>query len=976
MLKSNMSIIPKQALAFLASAIIPATVGLLLLEDHGSERNLADTRAHLESLAIDREELLKGHIASIQETASMLANSKLVNYYLAGLEGSERHAHQTETSGTLAEDLVKKAQDELWGKTHHIFLTDTTGRVILSPPTGDYEGEFREPNGPSEEQLETYGTHFGSSVYTNKYFKRSLLEPTVTSFFSFEEKDHYHQLIMHPVKDAMGNTLGVVVVEVAIDAVTELLSNGFTLGESGRVTLATTNGHRVVHNRGDPSGVLNSQGLRGAMLTGEMTFGDYVVDGGREVFGMYLPSSVHPWILCIEIDQAEVGMAASANKALMFQILGLIAIAMGVLGMVLGTWFGRPLRKLSAAAQRVSEGCVEQSIPISHGLDEIGILERSMEAMRVRLYEQITTLDRRVEGKTLQLAKVLDEVQTSKDRYALAVRGSKDGLWDWDLEANKIYFAPRWKELLGRSGDEVGDTSEAWMDLIAHHEREMFQMELQQHLESEFDQFDTEVEMIHADGKPRWMLCRAASIRNKKGKVIRLAGSLADITDLKKAQSDLRQMAHHDRLTGLSNRELFVDRLQQTMARARRASESCYAVLFFDFDRFKVINDSLGHNVGDALLVSIAERFHRELREVDTAARFGGDEFVVILDSVENLSGARLVCDRLLNAFAQPHELLGHQVVSTASIGLVMGDSSYADASSMIRDADTAMYQAKTGGRAQYRVFDKKMHSDAVRRLNLENDLRNSDMDREFRIHYQSIVELDTGEIKGFEALVRWEHSEHGLVSPDDFIPIAEETGLIVPLGEWILRAATSQLKQWQKQFGREDSLFMNINIARRQLLHPSLKTTLESLIEEFDLKPGDVKLEITETTVMDERHDMVPAMEDIRAMGFPLAMDDFGTGHSSLGCLHAFPIDVLKIDRSFISNLGDSREFTAVVQAIVTLAHHLKLDVVAEGVETKEQLAQLQVLGCLYVQGYLFSKPLPAAEAAELLHRGLPRVA
>ena len=972
--KSNLSIIPKLAVAFLASAIIPASVGLVLLEQQGSEQTLADTRAHLESLAMDREELLKSHIGSLQQAASTLANSALVRRFATSM-GADSELGES-LVGELAEDLFHATQAELWGKTHHIFLTDTTGRVVLSPPKGPYAGGFRVPFTPGEELVASLGSHLGSSIGSNKFFEQSLSGSTVTTFYSFEEKDHYHQLILHPVRDANGETKAVVVFEVAIDAVTELLSGGFILGDSGRVTLATTTGHRVVHNRGDDSGILDSEGLRQSMLTGELTFGDYRVDGDREVFGMYLPSAIHPWIVCIEIDQQEVGMASSENKAFMYKILGLIAVAMGVLGMALGTWFGRPLRKLSAAAQRVSEGCIEQSIPISHGLDEIGILERAMEAMRVRLYEQILTLDRRVEGKTLQLAKVLDEVQMSKDRYALAVRGSKDGLWDWDLETNKIYFAPRWKELLGRAVDEVGDSPEDWLELIDPQEREGFQMELQNHLESEFDQFDTEILMVHSDGKPRWMLCRAASTRNKKGRVIRLAGSLADITDLKKAQSDLAQMAHHDRLTGLSNRELFVDRLQQTMARSRRDTASQFAVLFFDFDRFKVINDSLGHNVGDALLVSIARRFEEELREVDTAARFGGDEFVVILDGVEDLAAAEHVCDRLLNAFAQPHQLLGHQVVSTASIGLVMGDDSYKDAASMLRDADTAMYQAKTGGRAQYRVFDRAMHSDAVQRLNLENDLRNSDMDVEFRLYYQSIVALDTGEIMGFEALVRWEHPELGLVPPDDFIPIAEETGLIVPLGEWILRTATSQLKEWQKEFNRPDTLFMNVNLARRQLLHPSLKGTLLELIEDFDLKPGDVKLEITETTVMDERHDMVPAMEEIRAMGFPLAMDDFGTGHSSLGCLHSFPIDVLKIDRSFIVNLGESREFTAVVQAIVTLAHHLDLDVVAEGVETAGQLAQLQVLGCLYVQGYLFSRPLPAIEATKLLREGLPRVA
>lgn len=975
MQKANLSIIPKLAVAFLASAIIPASVGLVLLEQQGSEQTLEHTQAHLESLAVDREELLKGHIGSIQESASTLANSQLAERYLTALlEGGDRK--ELEFVGELTEDLFHQTQKDLWGKSHHIFLTDPKGKVILSPPHHNYEGDFRLPFSPNPEKIAVLGSHLGEFVGDNGFFDNGLEEATVTTFFSFEEQDHYHQLIMHPVKDADGLTQGVVVVEVAIDTITDLLSSGFTLGTSGKVTLATTTGARVVHHMGEKAGIRDSEGLRESILTGELTYGNYRVDGNRDVFGMYLPSAIHPWIVCIEIDQDEVGMAAGANKVFMVKILALIAAAMGILGMVLGTWFGKPLRKLSSAAQRVSDGNIELSIPITRGKDEIGTLERSMESMRVRLYEQIINLDRRVEGKTLQLAKVLDEVQTSKEQYTLAIRGSKDGLWDWDLETNKVYFAPRWKELLGRTEDEVSDTPEAWIELIVPQERDVFKMELNDHLESEFDQFDTEVEMLHSDGKPRWMLCRAASIRNKKGRVIRLAGSLADITDLKKAQSDLAEMAHHDRLTGLANRELFVDRLQQTMARARRDDRLSFAVLFFDFDRFKVINDSLGHNVGDALLVSISERFEEELREVDTAARFGGDEFVVILDRVEGLAAAEMVCDRLLNAFAQPHHLFGHIVVSTASIGLVMGDDSYRDAASILRDADTAMYQAKTGGRAQYRVFDREMHSNAVERLNLENDLRNADMDNEFRLYYQSIVELDTGEIMGFEALVRWEHPTLGLVSPDSFIPIAEETGLIVPLGEWILTTATRQLKEWQRDFGREGTLFMNVNLARRQLLHPSLKGTLESLTEEFELKPGDVKLEITETTVMDERHDMVPAMEEIRAMGFPLAMDDFGTGHSSLGCLHAFPIDVLKIDRSFINNLGDSREFTAVVQAIVTLAHHLDLEVVAEGVETAGQLAQLHVLGCLYVQGYLFSRPLPSEEAGKLLQEGLPRVA
>ncbi|MFT5050536.1 MAG: diguanylate cyclase (GGDEF)-like protein/PAS domain S-box-containing protein [Chlamydiales bacterium] len=970
------SIIIKLAASFLVAALIPVSIALVMLEEEGASKIVGRTQENLETLAQDKEDLIKAHVNSLQMAASTLARSEVVTRFLTEVDGPMEPGSESFMLGALAEDLVHSTQDTLWGATHHVFLTNTRGEVILSPPHGEYDDAYRAPFTADELARKTLGTHLGHSIAEHDFFDEALTSPTITSFFGFEERDHFHQLILHPVLAPDGTPLGLVVVEVAIDAVTNLLTGGFTLGESGKVTLATILGQRVVHSRDADTGIIDSEGLHDAIRTGEATFGDYLVDREREVFGIYLPSSIHPWIVCIEIDRAEVMREAAAMRTYMFKILGITALVLGIVGTLLGMWFGKPLVRCAAAARRVSEGIIKEPIPISRGLDEIGTLERATESMRSRLSDQIQTLDQRVEEKTIQLTGVLEEVRMSQDRFALAVRGSKDGIWDWDLETGKIYFAPRWKELLGLDEDDIGDSPDLWFGLIADEQRADFKLLLERHIDGRTDQLHTEVKMAHADGEPRWMLCRAAAIRDDAGKAVRLAGSLADITDLKQAQQDLRRMANHDRLTGLPNRELFNDRLQQTIARSKRRSGNDFAVLFFDFDRFKVINDSLGHDVGDALLISIAERFHEELREADTAARFGGDEFVVILDDVVDLQTAEDVCDRLLSAFAAPHSLHGHEVVSTASIGLVLHEGVYDDAASMIRDADTSMYQAKTGGRAQYRVFDKVMHSDAVRRLQLEQDMRNVDMDEEFRLVYQSILNLDTGEIIGFEALVRWAHPEHGLMPPDAFVHIAEETGLIVPLGAWVLRTATRQLKEWQVRSGREDSLFMNVNIARRQLLHPSLVGTLTNLIEKFDLKSGDVKLEITETTVMDERHDMIPAMKELRDLGFPLVMDNFGTGHSSLSCLHRFPIDVLKIDRSFIASLGKSREFTAVIQAIVTLAHHLDLDVVAEGIETPEQLAQLQVLGCMYAQGYLFSRPLNAIDAGRSLDGGLPRVA
>ena len=556
----------------------------------------------------------------------------------------------------------------------------------------------------------------------------------------------------------------------------------------------------------------------------------------------------------------------------------------------------------------------------------------------------------------------------SEQRYALAAKGANDGLWDWDLKSNKVYYSPRWKAILGYEEDELDDRPEAWISQIDSTDVEKFQADLQAHLTGHTDQLYNEHRVITRSGELIWVLCRGVVVRDNKGDPIRIAGSLTDINRQKQTEYALMKQAQHDRLTGLPNRFLFSEILGKALARTKRSSGYQFAVLFLDFDRFKVINDSLGHEYGDMLLVSIAQQLRLQLRTVDIAARLGGDEFVVLLDGVDGIEGAMESAERLLEAFSKPHKLGDHEITSTASIGVVTSKETYTRPDEVIRDADAAMYQAKSAGKARAVIFDEEMHARALQRLLLEKDLSKAIALGQMSLVYQPIICLESGALRGFEALIRWNHPEYGWISPDQFITIAEETGAILQIGHWVIEQACRQLKEWHHLGPDTRDLYVNINASKRQIAHHDFVDHLSETIKRLELNPTKIKIEITESAIMNDQEGITPVLEAVRALGVELAMDDFGTGHSSLSCLHRFPIDVLKIDREFINNIEQSLEYAAVVQAIVTLAHTLGISVVAEGLETAEQVAMLQALECDSAQGYYFAKPLPAKETADYI--------
>ncbi|HEX8922678.1 MAG TPA: EAL domain-containing protein, partial [Pyrinomonadaceae bacterium] len=480
--------------------------------------------------------------------------------------------------------------------------------------------------------------------------------------------------------------------------------------------------------------------------------------------------------------------------------------------------------------------------------------------------------------------------------------------------------------------------------------------------------YQMELRYKHKRGHIVWALLSVTVIRDSLSKSVNLIFQIQDITDRKRAEERLLHEAFHDGLTGLPNRALFMDHLKLSVERGKRREDRLFAVLFLDLDRFKVINDSLGHMVGDQLLVGIARRLEICLRPGDTVARLGGDEFTVLLEDLMCMTEAIEVADRLQKALGLPFNLNGHEVFATVSIGIALSSTGYDRPEEVLRDADTAMYRAKMLGKARHEVFDKTMHARAMNLLQMESDLRRAIERKEFILHYQPIVALETGKISGFEALIRWQHPERGFVSPDDFIPIAEETGLIIPIGQWVLEEACRQIHEWQEEFPQYPPLQISVNLSSKQFVNSSLIDQIRRVLRETGVEPHSLKLEITESVVMENFESAIEMLNQLRTLGIELSIDDFGTGYSSLSYLHRFPISTLKIDRSFVSRMSDNNENGEIVRTIMMLARSLKMDVVAEGVETQDQLSQLAMLECEYGQGYYFSKPLNVTGAAKLL--------
>jgi len=565
-------------------------------------------------------------------------------------------------------------------------------------------------------------------------------------------------------------------------------------------------------------------------------------------------------------------------------------------------------------------------------------------------------LERRVFERTAQL-------RESEERYELAARGSNDGLWDWNMASGEIYVSDRWKQILGCEMTP-GDCEE-WLSLIHEEDRSRVKDEVERHMRGETSTFESEYRTRRAAGE-RWVLCRGAVTHDTYGRPTRFAGSVTDITRRKKSEAQLVFEATHDHLTGLPNRMTFHDRLEHAIALNRRDHVYDFAVLFLDLDRFKLVNDSLGHAAGDALLCEVARRVQQSLRPTDMVARLGGDELTILAENLESAHHAAQLAMRVLAELRQPFRVLGHEMYVTASIGIALSSSAYDSAEEIVRDADTAMYRAKAKGGGRCEIFDARMHSQAVERMQVEMDLRRAIDRDELAVVYHPVVSLTTGELEGFEALLRWQHPTRGLIMPGDFIHVAEETRLIVPIGTSVLRRVCRQVDAWSEDFATP--LTVSVNLSLRQLEDPDLLDMLRELVADHAMDRWRLRLEITESAVMEDAEGALAIFSKIREIGIDLSIDDFGTGYSSLSYLVNMPITTLKIDRSFVTHLDRSRESEEIVRTIISLAHNLGLSTVAEGVETADHVRRLIALGCDSAQGFFFGMPMMPAPARQLL--------
>jgi len=597
----------------------------------------------------------------------------------------------------------------------------------------------------------------------------------------------------------------------------------------------------------------------------------------------------------------------------------------------------------------------------------------------VWFYDTVTVETR--DGKPVKTRSVMIDIteqklaqqalHESEERYHTLFNSVREYLYSVEIQEGKavaVLHSPSCEDITGYRPDEYFSDEHLWSKMIHPDDFERVIAHNHQLLAGQ-EVGAIEHRIIRKDGEKRWISNNPVVRRDDEGNVIGYDGIISDITENKTAQQKLNQAAFYDNLTGLPNRALMLDRINCVIEKSKRRGEVLSALLFMDLDNFKIINDSLGHQYGDELLIEVGKKLAGCVRSGDTVARLGGDEFTVLLEEIDDFSQAMHITERILETVSRPMEILDESVSTAASIGVVIFASvGEIRAEELLRDADTAMYRAKELGRNGYQLFDVSMQESVQRRMELEKALRKAVEQEEFVLHFQPIISLASGRLEGFEALVRWERPGHGLVGPLDFIELCEEMGLIIPLGKWILRKSCEQMVEWERHFQEELGLYMSVNLSAKQFNQGHLADQVIQIIREVDFDPAKLKLEITESMVMDDSEAAITMLSQLKELGVKVSMDDFGTGYSSLSSLHKFPIDTLKIDCSFVNRMIEDLDSSRIIETILLLARNLKLTTTAEGIETIEQLEHLEKLGCESGQGYYFSKPLDSNAATEVI--------
>lgn len=559
-----------------------------------------------------------------------------------------------------------------------------------------------------------------------------------------------------------------------------------------------------------------------------------------------------------------------------------------------------------------------------------------------------------------------DELHKLQERYFLVAAAANDGIWDWDVEKDTVYYSVRFHEMVEGVGHTMG-TMEDWFSLVHPDDITFVRDHVERHMREEIPRISMECRVRTKDSRWRWCLISGLATRDKQGKVTRIAGSQTDITQRKEYEASLYKAAFFDELTGLYNRGSFINTLEQVIATKKRLGEMPAALIFLDLDRFKHINDTMEHACGDEVLKRVAHILRSNTRPTDTIARLGGDEFTIILNPIENMSEAMEITQRILEALNGNHTFAGNEVFLSASIGASLIDNTRMSADTILRNADLAMYEAKQQGKARIEIFDGAQHERLLQRMRLETDLRKAIEMGELEMFYQPIIDLETGYVASFEALMRWNHPQMGYVSPAIFIPMAEEVGLINALGQWCLETVIKQVKHWHSKRG-DSCPKVSINVSVKQLMDDAAYHKLATTLKKLGPNAKFIGVEVTESVIVGDQALILERLKAIHDMGILLSLDDFGTGYSSLSHLHVYPFDIIKVDQSFVASMTVDKKSERMVHSIVKLGHDLDLQIIAEGIETVEQMIMLQSNLCHYGQGYLFAKPLPSQNASRVV--------
>lgn len=690
------------------------------------------------------------------------------------------------------------------------------------------------------------------------------------------------------------------------------------------------------------------------------------IDIDRHFPDMAAPAAMGTYIL------AGVGVFGVFHHSLGGTLvnLGLILLLAGILGLTVLGWHrgvrsaGRLLLPVSVFAVTLLVAGLTVSGLMFGGITSAGLIEAMLLVSLILAAVHIT--------RHVQPAKSATDIKTlrAEQRNAFALTGARQAIWDWDILNDRLYVSPMMEASIGLPAGSLCGEELVWRQRMHPADRETYRTALNAYIGRGTVAFALEFRMTSEDGDHRWFTLEASCLSGPEGYAIRCVGTVRDISDQKRAEERLLHDTVHDSLTGLPTRALLIDRLGRAIARSVPPGRARAALMVIDMDRFKAVNDSLGHAAGDTLLTMLARRLEQVIPHQETVARLGGDEFSILLTERTSREEVEAIAEAINDILSQPVDIAGQEIFPSASTGVAICEDSHERPEDLLREAEIAMYRAKKSGKARVEVFEPAMRQDADDRLPIESDLRRAIERDELKLFYQPIMSLKDGRVAGFEALLRWEHPDHGLVGPDHFIPLAEESELIVTLGRFALATAAEDLAEWQNLFPLRQAIFASVNVSSRQLLRHDLIDDVAKVLAESDIVSGSLRLEITESLVMENPELATRVLVKISELGAGIYLDDFGTGHSSLSYLQQFPVDTIKIDRSFVAEMGKGEELPVIVRSIVMMARELGKVVVAEGVETQAQVEELKEMGCDYAQGYLFGEPMTRDATLEFIAR------